>query len=335
MPNERAAIIGCGSMGTAHARGYQEAGCSVVALVDPNAERRTELGNAVGAKRLYEDPAQLFGEGDVDIVSICTWPTTHCDLTVAAAASGVRGILCEKPLAVTLDEADRMLEACVQNSVTLATGHQHRYDAQAVQAREWIEAGRIGDPVYFWGHCSLDLMNNGTHVLDLIHYFNGDAPAEWVMAQTDVRSRFRGRMNHPDMPAEDASITEIRYANGLRACIEMGEFAPSAYQFHLYGTEGQIDVNPPGGPAARLLSSSVLGWEAPELPKVNATTKKVVEFVNAVRTGREAACSGTIGRQLLEVIIGAFESSRSRALVEMPVNVKDFPLEDLFGEPQG
>lgn len=234
MSKERVGIIGCGSMGKAHAQGYQEAGCSVVALVDPDAERRQALRESAGAQRLYESYEQMLADGELDFISICTWPTTHCEITVAAAASGVKGILCEKPLAVTLDQADRMLEACNRNNVALATGHQHRYDPQAVQAREWIDEGRIGDPVFFWGHCSLDLMNNGTHVLDLLHYFNGDAAAEWVMAQTDVRSKFRGRMNHPDMPAEDASVTEIKYANGLRICVEMGDFAPRDYQFHLY-----------------------------------------------------------------------------------------------------
>jgi UDP-N-acetylglucosamine 3-dehydrogenase len=330
MPEERAGIIGCGGMGKAHARGYREAGCEIVAIAEQDETRRKEFADEFGVENTYASHEELLAS-DLDLISICTWPTTHCDITLAAASSGVRGILCEKPLAITLDEADRMLEACRQNDVTLASGHQHRYSPQSVQAREWIDAGRIGEPVYFWGHCNLDLMNNGTHVVDLLHFFNSDSPAEWVMGQTDCRSKARGRANHPDMPAEDASIGEIRYANGLRACVEMGEFAPPAYQFHLYGTEGQIDVNPPGGPSVRLLSSSGSGWEIPELDTgVNPTLKKVVEFVNAVRDGREPACSGAIARQILEVLIGVFESSRRRALIEMPVEARDFPLEELF-----
>jgi predicted dehydrogenase len=215
--------------------------------------------------------------------------------------------------------------------VALATGHQHRYDAQSIRAREWIDAGRIGDPVMFWGHCSMDLMNNGTHVLDLIHYFNGDRPAQWVMGQIDCRSRARGRANHPDMYVEDAGIGEVRYANGLRATVEMGAFAPQEYQFHLFGMEGTIDVNLPGGPPVRLLSAN--GWEAPALQQpINATYLKIIEFVTAVDEGREPACSGRIGRQILEVLIGIFESSRRRALIELPVQAQDFPLKAMIEE---
>ena len=185
----------------------------------------------------------------------------------------------------------------------------------------------------FWGHCSLDLMNNGTHVLDLLHYFNGDAPAQWAMGQIDCRSRKMGQANHPDMVVEDASIGQVRYANGLRAVVEMGAFAPQDYQFHLFGSEGMIDVNVPGGPSVRLLSSGGSGWEIPEIRQpVNPTTMKIIDFVNAVSEGREPVNSGRIGRQILEVMIGIFESARRRALIEFPVLVKDFPLKATMEE---
>ena len=185
----------------------------------------------------------------------------------------------------------------------------------------------------FWGHCSLDLMNNGTHVLDLLHYFNGDVPPRWAMGQVDCRSRRVGHANHPDMPAEDASIGQVCYANGLRAVVEMGAFAPQDYQFHLFGTEGIIDVNVPGGPPVRLLSSGGSGWEIPRIEQpVNPTTMKIIDFVNAVSEGREPVSSGRIGRQILEVMIGIFESALRRALVEFPVHVKNFPLRAIMEE---
>ena len=226
-----------------------------------------------------------------------------------------------------------MLDACARNGVTLASGHQHRFDPQAIVARQWIVEGRIGDPVFFWGHCGLDLMNNGTHVLDLIHFFTGDAPAEWVMGLIDCRSHIKGQANHPDMLAEDASIGEIRYKNGSRATVEMGVFAPQAYQFHLYGSEGMIDVNVPGGPPVRLLTDD--GWETPETDtKIDGTANKVVQFVKSVDSGEEPACSGKIARDILEVMIGVFESSRRRALIEMPVKVQDLPLKTMMEQSE-
>ena len=332
MAEYRAGVIGCGSMGRAHARGYLKApGCRVVAGVETDPERAKKFVEVSGAQRMYADYREMLEKEKLDLISVCTWPTTHCEITVAAAGTRPRGVICEKPLAVTLSEADRMLEACGRDGVALATGHQHRYDAQSVRAKEWIDAGRIGDPVMFWGHCSLDLMNNGTHVLDLIHYFNGDRPAQWVMGQIDCRNHARGRANHPDMPAEDAGIGEVRYANGLRATVELGAFAPQDYQFHLFGTEGMIDVNVPGGPPVRLLSSG--GWEVPDIQQpIDATSLKIIEFVKAVDQGREPACSGRIGRQILEVLIASFVSSRRRALIELPVQVRDFPLKAMMEE---
>lgn len=332
MAEYRVGVIGCGEMGRAHARGYQQAsGCRVVAGTEMDAERSSQFAEAFGAERMYTDYREMLEKEDLDLISVCTYPTTHCEITLAAAERRPKGIMCEKPMAVTLSEADRMLEACRRNGVALAIGHQHRFDAQSIQAREWIQAGRIGDPVMFWGHCSLDLMNNGTHVLDLIHYFNGDEPAQWVMGQIDCRSHKKGWANHPDMYVEDAAVGEIRYANGLRATIELGAFAPQDYRFHLFGSEGIIDVNVPGGPPVRLLSSKGAGWEVPQIRQpINATTLKIIEFVKAVDEGREPACGGRIGRHILEILIGVFESSRRRALIELPVQVRDFPLKAIM-----
>ncbi len=334
MAEHRIGIIGCGSMGRAHARGYRQIpGCRIVAGVEVDIEKARQFVEVFGAERMYADYQEMLAKEELDLVSVCTWPTTHCEITLAAAARSPKGILCEKPLAVTLDEADRMLDACAAGGIVLASGHQHRFDAQSVRARAWIQEGRIGDSVMFWGHCSLDLMNNGTHVLDLLHYFNGDAPAQWAMGQVDCRSRRKGHANHPDMLAEDASIGQVRYANGLRAVVEMGAFAPQDYQFHLFGSEGVIDVNIPGGPPVRLLSSGGSGWEIPNIEQpVNPTTMKVIDFVNAVSEGREPVSSGRIARQILEVMIGVFESARRRALIEFPVLVKDFPLKTMMDE---
>ena len=332
MAEYRVGVIGCGGMGSAHARGYQQVpGCRIVAGTETDPEKSAEFTGAFGAEQMYTDYREMLEREDLDLISVCTWPTTHCEITVDAAQKRPQGIMCEKPLSVSLDEADRMLEACRLNEVALATGHQHRHDAQAIRARQWIEAGRIGDPVMFWGHCSLDLMNNGTHVIDLIHYFNGDQPAEWVMGQIDCRSQMKGQANHPDMVMEDAAIGEIRYANGLRASIELGAFAPKDYQFHLFGSEGSIDVNVPGGPPVRLLSSESEGWEVPQISQpIDATSLKIIEFVKAVQAGREPACSGRIGRQLLEILIGIYESARRRALIELPVEVSGFPLRTMM-----
>ena len=226
MATYRAAIIGCGGIGREHARAYTTIpGVEVVAGAEIDPENARRFAEQFGTARMYEDYREMLQKETLDLISVCTWPRTHCDATVAAAESGVRGIMCEKPMATNLGEADRMLEACDANGVRLAVGHQHRFDPQSVKARQLIAEGAIGEPVLFWGHCSLDLMNNGSHVIDMINYFAGDEPVEWAIGQIDRRHRTSGQANHPDMPVEDMAAGQIKYASGLEATVELGEFA--------------------------------------------------------------------------------------------------------------
>lgn len=333
MATYRAGIIGCGGIGREHARAYTAIpGVEIVAGAEINPENAKRFSDQFDAARMYTTYQDMLEGETLDLVSVCTWPRTHCNATVAAAENGVRGIMCEKPMAMNLGEADRMLETCDANDVRLAVGHQHRFDPQSVKARELIEEGAIGEPALFWGHCSLDLMNNGSHVIDMINYFAGDEPVEWVIGQIDRRHKRTGQANHPDMPVEDTGVGQIKYVSGLEATVELGEFARQEWQFHLFGTEGIMDVNPPGGPALRVLSNSKAGWTVPELTRVDGRVEEMKELIAAIEEDREHLSGGRRGRAALEVAIAIFESSRRRGLINFPVTVKDAPLETMVKE---
>jgi len=333
MAGYRVGIVGCGGIGREHARAYLRIpGVRVTAGAELDAERSERFRRDFGAERMYTDYGEMLEKEELDIVSVCTWPSTHCEVVLRAAESGLKGIMCEKPLAVNLDEADRMIEACDRWGVVLATGHQHRFDPQFVSAKELIESGEIGDPVLFWGHCSLDLMNNGSHVADMLNYLNGDRPVEWVIGQIDRRHGKFGQANHPDLPVEDTALGHIKYENGLEAVIELGEFAPQNWQFHLYGSRGMIDVNLPDGPELRYLSEGSGGWVVPELEPVDSRVREMEELISAIEGDREHLSSGRRGRAALEIAIAIFESSRRRALINFPVEVRDFPLQAMIDE---
>mgnify|MGYP001039829440 CR=1 FL=1 len=330
MPNYKVGIIGCGGIGRSHAEAYTAIPeVKIVAGAEINPENAKRFAEQFRVERMYTDYAEMLRTEKLDLVSVCTWPRTHCDATVTAAERGVKGIMCEKPLAVNLEEANKMIEACDKMEVKLATGHQHRFDPQVTKARALLEQGEIGQPVFFWGHCGLDLMNNGSHVVDLINFLNGDEAAEWVLGQIDRRRKRFGAVNHPDMPVEDMAVGHIKYKNGLRATVELGEFAPQAFQFHLVGTDGIIDINRPGGPALQVLSNRQTGWLAPQLKPTNSCIAELKELISAVEEDREHPSSGRRGRAALEILIAIFESSRRRALIDFPVAVKDFPLDSM------
>ncbi len=338
MKKYRAGFIGCGGIATAHADGYRHVENAEVELIagsdiHPEGEKARRLAGEHGI-RIYEDHREMLEREDLDLVSVCTWPRGHCEATIAAAESGAKGILCEKPMAVSLDEADRMIEACEKAGTVLAIGHAHRFSPQAVRARELIQAGEIGQVAMIWGHCTLDLMNNGTHVIDLINYLNGDSPPRWVMGQIDRPHKIEGRRNHPDMPVEDMAIGRIGYGNGVVGFIELGERASQSFSFRVIGSDGVIEVNNPDGPPLKMLSSyRTEGWHTPRLDEVYSTVcGELEELISTVEGQAAHRSEAKTARVALETIMGIFESSARRCVMEFPIDVRDFVLERMVRE---
>jgi predicted dehydrogenase len=164
----------------------------------------------------------------------------------------------------------------------------------------------------------------------MINFLNNDQEAEWVMGQIDTRNKREGYANHPDMYAEDMAIGRICYKNGVRATVELGEFAPQAWQFHVIGTDGIIDVNLPGGPPIRLMSADTDGWVVPELNPCDSREAEMVELIDAIEGEREHISSGQVGRNGLEIVMAVFESSRTRRLVNLPLEIQENPLESMM-----
>jgi UDP-N-acetylglucosamine 3-dehydrogenase len=331
METYKVGIIGCGNIARSHANAYKKiSNVEMVAAAELDPDRRNKFAKDFELSTSYEDYAEMLEKENLDIVSVCTWPKTHCEATCKAASFGVKGIMCEKPMAVNLKEADQMLEICEKNNVRLAIGHQHRFDSQLVKARDLINEKAIGELILLWGHCSLDLMNNGSHVVDMINFLNNDEKADWVMGQIDRRHKREGYGNHPDMYVEDMAVGRICYKNGVRATVELGEFAPQAWQFHIIGTDGIIDVNLPGGPPIRFMSTKTSGWEIPEIQPCDPRKAEMVELIAAIEEEREHISSGKIGRNSLEIIMAIFESSKSRSLINLPLKVEENPLESMI-----
>ena len=144
MTDYRAAIIGCGRMSRGHARAYKELGIPVVAGADISEEALERAREQYGAQKTYTDYVQLLDEVKPELVSVVTAELLHCEMVVAAAERGVKGIVCEKPMAMDLGEAKRMLDACRASGSKLTISHQRQYESQYVRARELIARGAIG-----------------------------------------------------------------------------------------------------------------------------------------------------------------------------------------------
>ena len=319
----RVGIIGCGGIAAAHANAYQAIEATeLVAAAEPDPERRLKFDEAYGVVGFYENYREMLTNEALDIISICTWPPLHCEMTVAAAESGVEAVLCEKPMALNLGEADRMLEACETAGTKLVIGHQHRFDSQTVSAVDLIKGNAIGDLQWIFGYCnSKDLLSNGTHVVDLIRYFVDDSPVKWVMGQIDRPSDkvdFGHRVEHN-------AIGHWQFENGLHAMIAQGELAPSGYAFQLCGTAGLISVNAPQDYRLQVITKN--GELDVPLEEINPKQAEVEELIAWIEGGTPHRSRGESGRATMEVLMAIMESSRLHRTIYLPLETVESPLE--------
>ena len=141
------ALIGAGRMGAFHGETVSRRlpGARLVAVADPAPGAAERLAGQLGADRAYADVQQVWDDPEVDAVVIASPARTHAGLVVAAAAAG-KGVFCEKPMAVTLEDADRAIDAARSAGVVLQVGFNRRFAADWRAARALLDAGTLGTP---------------------------------------------------------------------------------------------------------------------------------------------------------------------------------------------
>lgn len=301
----------------------------LVAACDPRIDAANACSEEFGLQAVFAEASDMLGSIRPDIVSICTPNSTHAPLTIQAASQGVRGIVCEKPMAMTLPDADAMLDACRKSGTRLIVSHQRRYEQSFMVAKRLLESGAIGKLLRMEAAIGdWDLMSWGTHWLDIFRFYNGDCPAEWVMGQVSLSDpkHFFGQ------DVERAGLAKIRYANGVEAVYHGGDTA-AGMNNRLFGTEGVIEVEPLcpegiGGPI-RLLNADSGGWRIVGIPQEDHVqqpfTRSLAAFVQCLECGDTHPLEGESARCVLEQIIGIYESSRSRTVVRLPLDTTDNP----------
>ena len=352
----RAAIVGTGrprgqegSTGAAisqfHVRGYVSNGCEVVALADirpENAEAfRAEHG--VPDARIFSDYKEMLREAKPDIVSICTWPHLHADMVVACAEAGIRAVHCEKPMAPTFGDARRMHEACVGAGTQLTLNHQRRFEEPYVTCKRLIDEGAVGKLVQLQAGAP-NLYDWGTHWFDMLFFYNGDEPAEWVMGQIDSREEravFGVRM-------ENQGVSYVGYQNGVRGMLLTGDHIPEATggptgrratlgaAHRVIGTEGTLEVGAPDS-KLRLLNAQSGGWKEIELPDgpkniTAAVAAAIGDALHCLETGDAPLLSSHKAIRATELIFATYESSRRRARVDLPLEIEDNPLHTMLDQ---
>lgn len=261
MTDLRVLLVGAGRAGMVHGRAFASGipGAKLVSVGDPDREARERAAVELGCERMFDDPVAAVTDGDVDAVIVASPTFTHAEIALAALDAG-KHVLCEKPLASTLEEAEKVRAAVEGSPGSLVVGFMRRFDARFVRAWERIQSGDIGDPVFVRStgrgpglppEWAWDPRRSGglvaevnSHDLDSLRWFSG-RELETVHAvgraakRPDIAERFPGFVDVL------AAVFELR--DGGLAQIDGA--CPAGYGYdarvEIYGTEGLILV---GGP---------------------------------------------------------------------------------------
>lgn len=324
----RVGIIGVGGIATLHHEGYLAAGAEVVAIADPNDAALRSRASSWRVEQTFHDYRELLSAAAIDAVSICAPTVVHHPATLAAAAAGVH-VLCEKPLALNLEQADAMIRACRAAGVLLMVNHQLRSHAAARHARRLLDRGDLGTLTHLrlrqahdWGGAPTvgpsfstravagggTLLDNGTHLFDLARYFGGEV--DEVFART-ARRVF-------DTEVEDTAHASLRFSEGAIGTIEVAWTATGWEEgWWLYGSRGSFEyTNRSGVPIAHHhhRTSTGTSWSETDLDEYryagdSAHTRHVRAFVAAVKGEGPNLCLGEDGREAMRLVLSAYASA--------------------------
>ncbi|MFT5367442.1 MAG: putative dehydrogenase [Candidatus Latescibacterota bacterium] len=332
----RVGIVGCGSIARSHASGYLRVdNVQMVAAADPHPFAREYFCEEFGVQNAYASLEEMCQKEKLDIVSVCVWHLLHPDCTIDVSNLGVPGIICEKPMAVGLGEAERMLEACEKNGTKLVVSHQRRFTPGWETARKLIQDGAIGKPVMGTIQVAAGLLNWATHAIDGIRFVMNDPRTEWVMGalerQTDRYER--------DTATEDCCIGLVTFDTGAQVLIQSDLNRPNegAGYFQIRGTDGIMEITER---SVRLFNSTSNGWvDVPidpndERQAIGGETNaaQVRELIAWLEGGEEHRSSGRKARDTVEIMMAMFESARQNRVIYMPLEEKAYPLDLMIAE---
>lgn len=243
----KAAVVGCGSIGSlfdegrrgldpwTHAGAYAKHPRTIlVAGCDVDARKRENFSKTWGVPT-YANYSDMFVHERPDIVSVCTWPDSHAEVTIAAVEAGARAVFCEKPLADSLPNGRKLVQVCEAHNVTLAVNHLRRWDRGHQKVRDFLREGGLGIPQHVTAYYANGVANSGSHVADLLRFFFGEV--SWVRAFDRLREK------DPD-PALDAYL-EMQNEVGC-ALVGCPHNYCDLFEFDIVGTQGRLAIEDRG-----------------------------------------------------------------------------------------
>lgn len=343
----RIAIVGCGRIAKRHAELLgtgQIAGAKLVAVCDVVQERATAFSlkyDVPGFSSLQE----LLAHSDADVITVLTPSGSHAPVAIEAARAG-RHVIVEKPMALTLEDADAMIEAADAAGVRLFVVKQNRFNVPVVKAKEALDAGRLGklvlgtvrvrwcrDQSYYnhdtwrgtWAQDGGVIANQASHHVDMLGWFMG--PVESIHARSATAL--------VNIQAEDTCVATVKFRNGALGIVEAtGATRPKDLEGSLsvLGSGGTIEI---GGFAVNKIRHWNFVEPRPDdldvMDRFSVNPPNVYGFghqayyehvVDCLANGTQALVDGYEGRASLELVAALYESMASGQEVTLPLKVK-------------
>jgi UDP-N-acetyl-2-amino-2-deoxyglucuronate dehydrogenase len=335
-------VIGCGTISGVHTSAIEKIpNADLVAVCDVDEERAR---NTAGEHDVqwHTDVGELLARDDIDVVNILTWSGHHHTAGIAAAEAG-KHVICTKPIDITLEAIDSLIEACDRNNVKLAATHQLRSAETYRRIKEAIDAGRLGNLLYgnafipwfrsqeyyddnWHGTRRWDggaLMNQGIHWIDVLI---------WLMGPVSSLCGYVGSLAH-DIEVEDIGTAALEFANGAHGIIQGTTLTyhgmPTRIEVH--GTKGNAVVAADGITLWDVEGEEREVADAPTDPTgasdpraglelaVDAHVEQISDVLRAIEEDRPPMICGREARRAVEVILGIYKASETGRPVTLPL----------------
>jgi predicted dehydrogenase len=345
----RFGIIGTGVIAPNHAEAITQSELAeLVAVCDIDLPKARAFAERYGNVPVYADYREMLDKAGLEAVSICTPSGLHAEMTIEAAKRGIH-VLCEKPMAITLEQLDAMMAAVKQSGIKLEVIFQRRTSILSQKVREAVQSGLLGQmvladaylkyyrsPAYYksadWrATWALDgggaLMNQGVHGVDLLLWVVG-SPVKSVFAKAEAKVR--------DIEVEDTAVAILTFENGAYGVIEgatscnPGE--PTTLAIHgergtiIFGDQGLVEwaVAPSKEEVAKHDPTQAVAVEAamrsssdPRAISMSGHRFQVDDLCRAIREDREPFVTGESARKAVELILAIYESARTGKEVQL------------------
>lgn len=356
------ALIGCGRIAVNHIKAALNKELEIAAVCDVLPEKmeellaKYELQDDQTIKR-YTDYKEMVIREKPELVSIATESGIHAEIALFCIEQGVNVII-EKPMAMSIEDADKIIAAAEEKNVKVSACHQNRFNVAIQKLRGALEAGRFGklshgsihvrwnrnhgyyDQASWRGTWEQDggaLMNQCIHGIDLLRWMMGDEVEEVYGA---TRQQF-----HDYLEAEDVGMAVVKFKNGAIGTIEgTTNVYPKNLEetLYIFGENGTVKI---GGTSTNNIdvwdfADEIAGDEENKGLKEatsnvygNGHTSLFADVMDAIENDRKPYVDATAGRNALEMVLAIYKSQKDGAPVKLPL--KDFASTDMKGEFNG